>query len=296
MDKIKILATASLFLTAAIWGLSYSAQSEAMKSMPALSFVFLRYVIGSALVFPALFFRSRKIERKLIYGGIACGVCLAGGEIIQQFGLLYTSAGKAGFLTALYVIMIPLIGVFINQKSDWKIWTASLLSVAGAYLLCSDGTLNSFGNFGDVLMVICALFFAFQFIAIAKFAPEADTLQLAAVQFITVAVISGIATLISGEKCSWENVMAGVWPLLYCGVIAIGFACTLQVVAQKYLHPATVSIILSTASVFAVIWGWWLLDEHYSPLNLIGCAIIFAAVVLVQLPSRSDHAKLLHAA
>ena len=288
MNKIKILATASLFLTAAIWGLSYSAQSEAMKSMPALSFVFLRYMIGGILLLPALFFRGGKCDRKLICGGIACGVCLAGGEIIQQFGLLYTTAGKAGFLTALYVIMIPLIGVFIHQKSDWKIWTASVLSVAGAYLLCNDGTLNSFGNLGDGLMVICALFFAFQFIAIAKFAPEADPLQLAEIQFVTVAVISGIATLISGEKCSWNSVMAGIRPLFYCGVIAIGFACTLQVVAQKYLHPATVSIILSTASVFAMIWGWLLLNENYSPLNLIGCAIIFAAVVLVQLPSRSN--------
>ena len=290
MNKIKIAATASLFLTAAIWGLSYSAQAKAMESMPALTFVFLRYVIGSLLVLPALFFRGGRPDRKLICGGIACGFCLAGGEIIQQFGLLYTSAGKAGFLTALYVIMIPLIGVFVNQRSDWKIWTASVLSVAGAYLLCSDGTLKNFGNLGDALMVICALFFAFQFIAIAKFAPTADTLQLAAVQFITVAVISGIATPLSGEKCSWEGVTAGILPLLYCGVVAIGFACTLQVVAQKYLHPATVSIILSTASVFAVIWGWWLLNEHYSPMNLIGCAIIFAAVVLVQLPSRSEGA------
>ena len=184
----------------------------------------------------------------------------------------------------------------VSVSVKWKIWTASVLSVAGAYLLCSDGTLNNFGNLGDGLMVICALFFAFQFIAIAKFAPEADTLQLAAVQFITVAVISGIATLISGEKCSWSNVMAGIRPLLYCGVVAIGFACTLQVVAQKYLHPATVSIILSTASVFAVIWGWWLLNEHYSLMNLIGCAVIFAAVVLVQLPSRANGAEQPHAA
>ncbi len=295
MNKIKLLATASLFLTAAIWGLSYSAQSEAMKSMPALTFVFLRYLIGSALVLPSLFFRDRKPDKKLLYGGIVCGICLAGGEILQQFGLLFTSAGKAGFLTALYVIMIPVIWVFFNQKSEWKIWTAALLSVAGTYLLCSDGTLNNFGNPGDGLMLICALFFAFQFIAIAKFAPEADTLQLAAVQFITVAAISGTATLFSGEKCSWNNIVAGMQPLLYCGVVAIGFACTLQVVAQKYLHPATVSIILSTASVFAVLWGRWLLNEHYSLMNLIGCAIIFGAVVLVQLPSRIKVAEQPHA-
>ena len=284
MKNAKIAATASLFLTAVIWGLSYSAQAEAMKSMTALPFVFLRYLIGSAMLLPALFLR-KKPGRELIRGGVLCGICLAGGEILQQFGLNYTSAGKAGFLTALYVIMIPLIGIFIRRRSDRKIWCASLLSVAGAYLLCSDGTLNNFGNFGDFLMLVCALFFAFQFIAIAKFAPGADALQLSAVQFSTVAVISGAASLLAGEGLSRGSVTAAAGPLLYCGVVAIGIACTVQVAAQKYLHPAVVSIILSTASVFAVVWGWLLLGEHYSLLNLIGCGIIFAAVVLVQLPS-----------
>ena len=288
MKKHQLLATASLFLTAAIWGLSYSAQAEAGKTMPALSFVFLRYLIGSVMLLPGIFIMRRPPDKSLATGGFLCGICLAGGEILQQFGLLYTSAGKAGFLTALYVIMIPLIGIFIRRKSSWKIWCASLLSVAGTYLLCSDGTLNNFGNLGDALMLMCALFFAFQFIAIAKFAPQADALQLAAVQFITVAAISGVAALIAGEKCGADSVVATVKPLLYCGVVAIGFACTIQVAAQKYLHPATVSIILCTASVFAVIWGCLLLGERYTVLNLIGCAIIFAAVVLVQLPSKTD--------
>ena len=280
-----LIATAFLILTAVIWGLSYSAQAEAMKSMTALAFVFLRYLIGSAMLLPVILIMKKKPDRKLFAGGIICGVCLAGGEILQQFGLLYTSAGKAGFLTALYVILIPLIGVFTRNRSNWRIWCASLLSVAGTYLLCSDGTLNNFGNLGDALILICAVFFAFQFIAIAKFAPDADALQLAAVQFFTVAVISGIAALIAGERFSWESIVSTAGPLLYCGVIAIGFACTVQVAAQKYVHPAICSIVLSTASVFAVIWGILLLNEHYTLLNLIGCAIIFSAVVLVQLPS-----------
>ena len=286
MKRSTFAATASLFLTAAIWGLSYSAQSEAMKTMSALTFVFLRYLIGGAMLLPGILRMKKSPDGRLLTGGVLCGICLAGGEILQQFGLLYTSAGKAGFLTALYVIMIPVIGVFVRKKSDWKIWSAALLSVAGTYLLCSDGTLHHFGNRGDALILMCALFFAFQFIAIAEFAPRADTLQLAAVQFFTVALISGIAALIAGETCPWESVTATAKPLLYCGVIAIGFACTVQVAAQKYLHPAVVSIILSTASVFAVLWGWCLLDEHYTPLNLLGCGIIFAAVLLVQLPSK----------
>lgn len=285
MNKVKLLATASLFLTAVIWGLSYSAQADAMKSMSALTFVFLRYLIGSAVLLPIILFMRKKTDKKLILGGFLCGICLAGGEILQQFGLLYTTAGKAGFLTALYVIMIPLIGIFIKKTSNWKIWSASILSVIGAFMLCSDGNMHSFGNIGDILMLICALFFAFQFIAIAKFAPEADALQLSAVQFFTVAVISGIAALIARESCSYESIIITAKPLLYCGIIAIGAACTMQVAAQKYLHPATVSIILSTASVFAVIWGCLLLGERYSLLNIAGCVIIFAAVVLVQLPS-----------
>jgi len=288
MKKSNVLATVSLLLTAAIWGLSYSAQSEAMKSMPPLAFVFLRYVLGGAMLLPVILMMKKTPDKHLFSGGVLCGVCLAGGEILQQFGLLYTSAGKAGFLTALYVIMIPLIGIFIRKKSDWRIWCASLLSVAGTCLLCGDGTLTDFGNLGDALVLLCALFFAFQFIAIAKFAPQADALQLACVQFFTVAAISGVAALAAGERCAWSNVVSGMVPLLYCGVIAIGFACTVQVAAQKYLHPATVSIILSTASVFAVLWGWWLLDERYSGLNLIGCAVIFAAVILVQLPARRN--------
>ena len=283
--RTNLIATAFLILTAVIWGLSYSAQAEAMKSMTALAFVFLRYLIGSAMLLPVILIMKKKPDRKLFAGGIVCGVCLAGGEILQQFGLLYTSAGKAGFLTALYVILIPLIGVFTRNRSNWRIWCASLLSVAGTYLLCSDGTLNNFGNLGDALILICAVFFAFQFIAIARFAPEADALSLAAVQFFTVAVISGIAALIAGERFSRESIVSTAGPLLYCGVIAIGFACTVQVAAQKYVHPAICSIVLSTASVFAVIWGILLLNEHYTLLNLIGCAIIFAAVVLVQLPS-----------
>ena len=286
MKKSNIAATVALLLTAVVWGLSYSAQTEAMKSMSPLFFVFLRYLIGGAILLPLIFCSKKSPDQKLFAGGIICGICLAGGEILQQFGLLYTTAGKAGFLTALYVIMIPVIGLFCKGKSNWIIWCASLVSATGAYLLCSDGTMSSFGNFGDMLMLFCALFFAFQFIAIAKFAPQADALQLAAIQFFTVAVISGIAALLTKENCSWAAVTATIKPVLYCGLIAIGGGCTVQIAAQKYVHPATASIVLSTASVFAVIWGWLLVGERYSWIHLTGCALIFAAVVLVQLPAK----------
>ncbi|MBE6380581.1 MAG: DMT family transporter [Lentisphaerae bacterium] len=292
MKNLNRPAIILLFITAAIWGLSYSAQAKAMETMSPLTFVFLRYLLGTLMLVPAILFFRKRPDKKLVSGGIICGICLAGGEILQQFGLLYTSAGKAGFLTALYVIMIPVIGVFIHKKSTWTIWCASLLSIAGTYLLCTDDSFGTIGNLGDALMLICALFFAFQFIAIAKFAPAADALQLSAVQFATVAVVSGIAALIAGETCTFNTIVQTVWPLLFCGMIAIGFACTIQIAAQKYVHPATASIILSTASVFAVLWGWLLQNERYSRMNLIGCGIIFAAVVLVQIPDKKSKSLL----
>ncbi|MBE6406445.1 MAG: DMT family transporter [Lentisphaerae bacterium] len=292
MKNLNRLAIILLFVTAAIWGLSYSAQAKAMDTMSPLMFVFLRYLLGTLMLVPAILFFRKRPDKKLISGGIICGICLAGGEILQQFGLLYTSAGKAGFLTALYVIMIPVIGVFIHKKSTWPIWCASLLSIVGTYLLCTDDSFGTIGNFGDILMLICALFFAFQFISIAKFAPGADALQLSAVQFATVAVVSGIAGLLSGETCTFSNIAQTVGPLLFCGLIAIGIACTIQIAAQKYVHPATASIILSTASVFAVLWGWLLQKERYSLINLIGCGIIFTAVVLVQIPHKKSESLL----
>ena len=292
MKNLNRLAIILLFVTAAIWGLSYSAQAKAMDTMSPLMFVFLRYLLGTLMLVPAILFFRKRPDKKLISGGIICGICLAGGEILQQFGLLYTSAGKAGFLTALYVIMIPVIGVFIHKKSTWPIWCASLLSIVGTYLLCTDDSFGTIGNFGDILMLICALFFAFQFISIAKFAPGADALQLSAVQFATVAVVSGIAAPIAGETCTFSNIAQTVGPLLFCGLIAIGIACTIQIAAQKYVHPATASIILSTASVFAVLWGWLLQNERYSLINLIGCGIIFTAVVLVQIPYKKSESLL----
>ena len=292
MKNLNRLAIILLFVTAAIWGLSYSAQAKAMDTMSPLMFVFLRYLLGTLMLVPAILFFRKRPDKKLISGGIICGICLAGGEILQQFGLLYTSAGKAGFLTALYVIMIPVIGVFIHKKSTWPIWCASLLSIVGTYLLCTDDSFGTIGNFGDILMLICALFFAFQFISITKFAPGADALQLSAVQFATVAVVSGIAAPIAGETCTFSNIAQTVGPLLFCGLIAIGIACTIQIAAQKYVHPATASIILSTASVFAVLWGWLLQNERYSLINLIGCGIIFTAVVLVQIPHKKSESLL----
>ena len=297
MKKDTVVGVSALLGAALIWGLAFSAQKTGMKYLSPEVFTCLRSFIGTAVLFPLIVVigKIKNIplipkditERKnLVVGGIWCGVVLSFASTTQQYGLIYSSAGKAGFLTALYVIMIPVIGVFIRKKSSLLIWTAAILSVAGSYMLCFTGTWEAISNKGDFLMILCALFFAFQFIAIAKFAPDADTLQLSFVQFLTVAIISSAAALIAGESWSSSGICGAMAPLLYCGLIAIGLACTVQVGAQKYVHPATASIILSLASVFAVIWGCLLLGEKYSLLNLAGCAVILTAVILVQLPER----------
>jgi len=283
---MKIIATIALFLTALIWGVSYSAQAAANEFLQPLVFVCLRYLIGTVLVLIPAFAIHRKLpDRRLVTGGIACGICLAGGEILQQFGLLYTSAGKTGFLTALYVVMIPVIAFARERKFRWRIWSAAVLSVLGSYLLCASD-MSSKLNAGDLLVLLCAVCFAFQFIAIAEFAPKAEPLMLSGVQFFTVAVISGVTALVAGETWHWQNITAGYIPLLYCGVIAIGIACTVQIAAQKFVAPATSSIILSTASVFAILGGWLWHGETYSLRDLSGCAIILLAVILVQLPHK----------
>ena len=290
---MNIIALAALLLTAFLWGVSYSAQAEAMDHLSPLIFVSLRYFIGSFLLTVPILWRENRAGKsvpcstKIFYAGAASGFFLAGGEILQQFGLLYTSAGKAGFLTALYVIIIPLLEIFFGKKSSFKIWFAALLSVAGTYLLCCNGSESMAGNTGDVLILICALFFAFQFIIIGRYAPECDALKFSGIQFFTVAILSGVAALISGETCTLEQIVQCRIPLGFCGAVAIGFACTVQVAAQKVVHPATASIILSTASVFAVFWGWFWRNEIYSWANLLGCAIIFSAVVIVELPGKS---------
>ena len=286
MKSKTFAASIGLLLTALLWGLSYSAQSKAMESLQPLIFVSLRYILGAVTVFiPLLILRKFPEKKEWLYGSL-CGIFLSGGEILQQFGLLYTEAGKTGFLTSLYVIFIPLFGLFAGKKTGKIVWLAAILSVAGAFLLSYNPAEKAFGNKGDLLVLLCAVFFAFQFMALAKFAPKMDALRLAFVQAVTVALLSGASSLIVGEVWQMKKILSGGVSLLYCGCLAVGVACTIQVAAQKFVSATACSIILSSASIFAVIWGILLLGEKYSPANLIGCLLILGGVILVQLPER----------
>ena len=268
-----------------------------METLPPMYFMTLRYVIGSAMLILAIgaveLFRCKKNDgttaagaskfRELYLGGMICGFFMAGGEILQQYGLTRTTAGKAGFLTTLSIIMVPLLGIFFRRKPSAPVWVAAFMALGGSYLLCAPERNGSF-NIGDLLVLGCALFYAMQILAVSRYAPNTDALQLSCVQFVTVMVIGAIAAVVTGETLSCSGIIGGMEHLIFCGVFSSGIACTLQIAAQKRMHPATASIILSSESIFAVVGGAIILKEVLTKQQIIGCSLIFIAVILAQLP------------
>ena len=229
---------------------------------------------------------SKKEYRKnTIIGGVVCGSLLAVASILQQAGLVYTTAGKAGFITAMYMLMVPIFGYIIfKKKNSWLVWLAVLLGVVGMYLLCiTDGFYLSTG---DALVALCAVVFAFHILCCDRFTRKGDAITISAIQFATATVISTVAAFIA-ETPSWDGIVSALVPILYCGIVSGGIGYTLQMVAQKYTEPAIASLLLSMESVFALIAGVILLDESMSIRELSGCIIMFAAIILVQLPKRN---------
>ena len=296
MNCKKIVSITALSVASLIWGLAFSAQRSAMEQLSPLVFMTLRSLIGSVAIASIILLNNiiRKKKRpetpaenkkSLIYGGFFCGIFLAVAGLLQQYGLCRTTAGKGGFLTALYIVIVPLLGLFFRKKATFHEWIAVFLSLAGSYLLCSPGENESI-NPGDLMIAGCAIFFAMHIIAVGSFAPDHDTLLLSCIQFITVTVIAATAAVTTGEKWCPANIQAAMLPLLFCGILSSGIAFSLQISAQKNLSPAAASIIMSLESVFAVLGGWLLLNESLSMQEKTGCAIIFAAVILSQLPPK----------
>ena len=198
-------------------------------------------------------------------------------------GLVYTTAGKAGFITAMYMLLVPVIGaVFFKRKNTWIVWSAVLLGVAGMYLLCITEEFRF--SYGDMLVSLCALFFSFHILCCDHFSQRGNPICISAVQFVTAAVISGVTAVIF-EDPDAGKVISALIPILYCGIVSGGIGYTLQIVAQKRTDPTAASLILSLESVFAAIAGAILLRERMTTRELAGCIILFAAVILVQLPA-----------
>lgn len=287
-----------LLITAAIWGMAFVSQQAGMDYMGPLTFNGSRNIIGSIVLIPViLMIRGRvpKAGRRplpvktTIIGGLACGAALTAASTLQQYGLTMTTVGKGGFITTLYIILTPIFGIFIGKKAPKAVWFCALLAVGGMYLLCVSN--ESFSvSAGDLLVLASSAVFAVHILVIDHFSPLTDGVILSCIQFAVCGVISTIGAFIF-EQPSWEQLISGAVPVLYAGVLSCGVGYTLQIVGQKGVDPTAAALILSLESVVATISGFIAYkigflktDQSMTIRQIAGCAVVFAAVILVQLP------------
>lgn len=293
-----------LLLTALIWGTAFVAQSEGGDAVGSFSYNCIRSLIGGTVLLPVIAFfdkldSSRKPQSKedrkiLLIGGICCGVILCVATNLQQLGIdSGTPAGKAGFLTACYIVLVPIIGIFIGRKCKAIVWVAVALALPGLYLLCMDGESFELQKC-DTFVILCAVMFAMHILVIDYFSPKVDGIRLSCIQFYTCGIITSIPMIatqvkpLSGGLIPWLATLStwDAWgPLLFGGVMSCGVAYTLQIIAQNGLAPSVASIIMSLESVFSVIAGWIILGEKMSARALLGCGLIFTAVILCNISS-----------
>lgn len=281
-------------LTAFIWGTAFVAQSVGMDYLGPFTFNGVRSLIGAAALLPCIWIlqilnkkegtvKEEENRKDLITGGIACGLLLFAASSLQQIGIQYTSAGKAGFITAFYIVIVPVLGVFLHKRIGWKVWAAVLLALAGLYFLCITEKFT-IGK-GDVFIFLCALVFSLHIMVIDYFSPKVDGVKMSCIQFFVCGIVS-IPFMIWTETPSLNAMLAGWIPLLYAGVLSCGVAYTLQIIGQKNVNPAIASLILSLESCFSVLAGWIILGERLSVRESAGCVLMFAAIILAQLPDK----------
>lgn len=287
MKNRQFKGTIQILLATLIWGCAFVAQSVGMDHMEPMGFQAVRSLLAVAALIPTIYvmdsdkaaFLPRWKTPALWKTGIPCGIALFAAQGLQQTGLLYTEPGKAGFITAMYIVLVPVLGLFLGRKCGLRIWVSVALAVGGLYLLSCVGVTRI--NLGDILILISALCFAVQIVLIDSLAQQLDGLRLNCVQFIVVTVLSALAAFFT-ETFSWQGVIDCAVPLLYTGVLSSGAAFSLQILGQQHLPPEPASLIMSLESVFAVLAGWVLLNQTLSPIELTGCALVFMAVILSQ--------------
>lgn len=294
MNK-RLCGNMMLLITAIIWGTAFVAQSEGMNYVEPFTYNAIRSLLGGIVLIPVIVF-FRKIESKsdksaenkktshlkyTVTGGVVCGLFLFAASSFQQFGITMTSAEKAGFITALYIIIVPLIELVIYRRSSVMVWICVSIAAAGFWLLCiKEGF--SIGK-GDVLVLCCAFFFALHIIVIDFFCSKnCDGMLMSCIQFFTAGILMSVCMFIF-EKPDMESIFNARYTILYAGIMSSGAAYTLQILGQKRTDPTSATLIMSLESVFAVLSGWLILNEHLSVRELTGCALVFAAVIFIQM-------------
>ena len=322
MNKNPIKGVTLLLIGSFIWGTTFVAQSMGTNHLDAFSFNCIRNFIGVFALIPVLLWqicpkrkdmnnvqetlscsnlptaRAKKnilqelrviFTRDLIVGGIICGTALCLASNFQQMGIESSTVGKSAFITTLYIVLVPLLGLFFQKKLPLQIWCGVILAMIGLYLLCMKNETFVL-ELGDIYLLLCAFFFTIQITAVDYFAPKVNCIALSMMQFFVTAILSGVCMTFN-ELPTWENIFGAIIPLLYAGVLSSGIAYTFQIIGQKHLAPTVASLIMSLESVFATLAGWIILKEYLSTQELIGCGLVFAAVILTQLPIPAKSSK-----
>ena len=298
MNKFVVRQSCLLFLTALIWGVAFVAQSVGMDYVEPFTFNAVRCTLGGIVLIPCIGVLTiwkrkknskndekiyEKNNKDLLIGGIACGILLFISSNFQQVGIQYTTAGKAGFITALYIVIVPVLGIFLHRRSGIKIWIGVIVALFGLYLLCIQDDF-SLGK-GDGLVLVCAVTFSFHIMVVDYFSPKVDGIKMSCIQFFVCGILSSVCMFLF-ETPQILQILSAWLPILYAGVMSCGIAYTLQIIAQEGMNPTVASLILSMEAVVSVLAGWILLHEKLSARELTGCVFMFAAIILAQLPQR----------
>lgn len=291
----RLCSNICLLITAMIWGAAFVAQSKGNEYIGPWTFTCLRFMIGGVTLCVLMPFldRVRGIRARpdssqknhLLKAGILCGLFLASASMFQQTGILYTAVGKAGFLTALYVVLVPLLGLLLGQKTQGKVWAAALIAMAGFWFLSVKEGFQIAS--GDILLVICSILFAGHILVIDRVGAGCDGVRLSCIQFFTASALCLIPMLVI-EQPQLSAILDAAVPVLYAGVLSSGAGYTLQIIGQKGTDPAVAGMILSLESVFSALAGFIILHQVLSVRELLGCALVFSAVILAQLPGRKE--------
>ncbi len=302
IKKTKFLGPLYCILAAVIWGLSFVAQSAGGEKTGTFTFNGLRTLLGAIVLVPLVIVSFKKENSALpdgekkkfpfkdvLIGGVCCGLPLFIGTNLQQYAFNFLDAGKVGFITALYMLLVPLFGLFLGQKVRPRIWAGVALGVVGLYFLSIKKGDFSIGK-GEIVTIVCSVAFAVHILVIDHFCKKVNNVALSCAQFFVSGIISVICMFIFEEPKMDAIISAGV-PLLYAGIMSCGGAFTLQIFGQKYAEPAVASILLCLESVFSVIFGWLILHQRLSSRELFGCAVMFIAIIITQLPERKKQLR-----
>ena len=284
-----------LFLTALIWGVAFVAQSVAMDYIGPYTFNAVRSLLGGIVLVPCVFLFGQKkktvkdenpskgtaVDRPgdMITGGLLCGIMLFLSTTLQQVGIQYTTVAKAGFITALYIILVPILGIFLKKRVSFQIWISVVIAIIGLYLLCMKGSF--YLGQGDFLMLVCSLCFALHILVIDRFTDKVRGVQLSCIQFFVCGLLSCVLMFLF-EKPGVSDILSAWLPIVYAGVFSSGVAYTLQIIGQKGTDPTIASLILSLESVVSVLAGWIILGQSLTPREILGCLLMFGAIILAQ--------------